>query len=102
MPLARRCVVIVAVQRLSIIPCCQRSRPFDGVSEARTEFVRDVSDGSRPVYRRLLFWLVSYRPLALGRRRRAEIGAPVSQDSLSLDTLLRQPLETCGTRGWTP
>ena len=31
-------------------------RPFDGVSDARTEFVRDVSDGSRPVYRRLLFF----------------------------------------------
>ena len=33
---------------------------FDGVSKACTEFVRDVSDGSGPVYRRLLFLLVSY------------------------------------------
>ena len=42
---------------LAIIPCCQEMpRPSDGVSEARTDFVRDVSDGSRPVYRRLLFF----------------------------------------------
>ena len=65
-----RCVVIVvACSAFGIIPCCQEmpGRPFDGVSEARTEFVRDVSDGSRPVCRRLLFLLVSYRPLAIGR-----------------------------------
>ena len=48
---------LIVSQRLAIImPQEMPRRRFDGVSDARTEFVRDVSDGSRPVYRRLLFF----------------------------------------------
>ena len=59
---ARRCVVIVlACSGFGTIPqpAQEMQAGVDGVSDARTEFVRDVSDGSRPVYRRLLFLLVS-------------------------------------------
>ena len=70
-------------------------RRFDGVSGARTEFVRDVSDGSRPVYRRLLFLLVSYGPLAnSGHAVAVAIGAAVcTQDSLIFDTFATKAAE---------
>ena len=49
-------VIVLACSAFAIIqPAKEMPRPFDGVSKARTEFVRDVSDGSRLISDASLF-----------------------------------------------
>ena len=52
-----------ALGHLTLPKRCPRRR-FDGMSDGRTEFVRDVSDGLRRVCRRLLFCASVLGPLA--------------------------------------